>query len=120
MRWSILQSIYPTTCELAGIPTPQTVEFRSLLPLLQQSSDNAYDAIYGSYKDFQRMVRTENYKLILYPEEDQVQLFDMKADPHEMTNLATLELYQDTVAALFSQLQSLQKAVGDTLSLREM
>ena len=115
-----LQSIYPTTCELAGIPTPQTVEFRSLLPLLQQSTDNAYDAIYGSYKDFQRMVRTEDFKLILYPEEDQVQLFDMKADPHEMTNLATRAMSSGHNSRTFSQLQSLQKEVGDTLSLRKL
>ncbi len=115
-----LQSIYPTTCELAGIPTPSTVEFKSLLPLIEETADNSYDAIFGSYKDFQRMVRTRDFKLILYPEEDQVQLFDMNADPLEMTNLAKQAAYQDTMAALFGKLQSLQKEVGDTLSLREM
>ena len=65
------------------------------------------------------MVRTESFKLILYPEVDQVQLFDMRTDPFEMTNLATRAMYQDTVAALFNQLQALQKEVGDTLTLRE-
>ena len=115
-----LQSVYPTTCELAGIPTPSTVEFKSLLPLIEETADDSYDAIFGSYKDFQRMVRTKDFKLILYPEEDQVQLFDMKADPLEMTNLAKQAAYQDTMAALFGKLQSLQKEVGDTLSLREM
>ncbi|MFK7848985.1 MAG: sulfatase-like hydrolase/transferase [Rhodothermales bacterium] len=115
-----LQSIYPTTCDLAGIPTPSTVEFKSLLPLIEESAGDSYDAIFGSYKDFQRMVRTKDFKLILYPEEEQVQLFDMNADPLEMTNLAKQAAYQDTMAALFGKLQSLQKEVGDTLSLREM
>ncbi len=115
-----LQSIFPTTCDLADIPTPPTVEFRSLLPLIEETSDNSYDAIFGSYKGFQRMVRTRDYKLILYPQQDQVQLFDMNKDPDELNNLASQAAYQDTMAALFSQLKSLQKEVGDTLSLREM
>lgn len=115
-----LQSIYPTTCDLAGIDTPQTVEFKSLMPLIEQTSDQSYDAIFGSYKDFQRMVRTRDYKLILYPEVDEVQLFDMQNDPYELTNLAEQEAYQDTIQALFGKLQSLQAEVGDTLTLQQM
>lgn len=113
-----LQSIYPTTCDLAGIPTPATVEFKSLMPLIEQSSQQSYDAIFGSYKHFQRMVRTKDYKLILYPEEEQVQLFDMQSDPDELNNLAAQAAYQDTMAALFGRLRTLQQEVGDTLTLR--
>ncbi|MEM8485717.1 MAG: sulfatase-like hydrolase/transferase [Bacteroidota bacterium] len=112
-----LQSIYPTTCDLAGIPTPATVEFKSLMPLIEQRTESSYDAIFGSYKHFQRMVRTKDFKLILYPEEDQVQLFDMQADPDELNNLAAEAAYQDTMAALFGKLQTLQTEVGDTLTL---
>ena len=112
-----LQSIYPTTCDLADIPTPATVEFKSLMPLIEQTSTRSYDAIFGSYKHFQRMVRTENFKLILYPEADQIQLFDMESDPEELNNLASQAAYQDTMAALFGKLQQLQEEVGDTLTL---
>ncbi len=112
-----LQSIYPTTCDLAGIPTPATVEFKSLKPLIEQSSQNSYDAIFGSYKHFQRMVRTKDFKLILYPEEDQIQLFDMQADPDGLNNLASQAAYQDTMAVLFGRLKTLQQEVGDTLTL---
>lgn len=112
-----LQSIYPTTCDLAGIPTPQTVEFRSLLPLIENTADVSYDAIFGSYKHFQRMVRTDNFKLIFYPEEERVQLFDLISDPLEMNNLAGESAYQDTVAVLFDRLRTLQREVGDTLTL---
>ena len=112
-----LQSIYPTTCDLAGIETPKTVEFRSLLPLIENSSNSSYDAIFGSYKDFQRMIRTKDYKLILYPEQDQVQLFDMNEDPYELNNLAGNPEYEEQISTLFSQLQSLQEEVGDTLTL---
>lgn len=112
-----LQSIFPTTCDLAGIPAPPTVEFKSLLPLIENSTDQSYDAIFGSYKHFQRMVRTDKFKLIVYPEANQLQLFDLINDPLEMNNLAGQTAYQDTVAALFGRLRELQQEVGDTLSL---
>jgi arylsulfatase A-like enzyme len=37
-----------------------------------------------------RMVRTERYKYVVYDQgAGREQLFDLKADPHEMNNLAT-------------------------------
>ena len=113
-----LQSAFPTTLELAGIDMPDYVEFRSLVPLIENTSDTSYPAIFGSYKGFQRMVRTASHKLILYPEVDQVQLFDVNQDPLEMNNLATDPAYQDTMAMLFSTLLELQEEVGDTLTLK--
>ncbi len=35
----------------------------------------------------QRAVRDERWKLIAYPELGHLQLFDLRADPHEITNL---------------------------------
>ena len=112
-----LQSVYPTTCELAGLPIPETVEFRSLLPLIEQESQMSYEAIFGSYKHFQRMVRTASHKLVVYPEVDQVHLFDMQQDPYEMNNLAASPAYRDTLEMLYDQLRQLQEEVGDTLQL---
>ncbi len=114
-----LQSAFPTTLDYAGIDVPETVEFRSLVPLIEKTSDTSYPAIFGSYKGFQRMVRTASHKLILYPEVDEVQLFDVNEDPLEMNNLATDPAYSDTIEMLFSALQELQEEVGDTLTLKE-
>jgi choline-sulfatase len=113
-----LQSIYPTSLELAGVSIPQTVEFRSLAASLRQPGDeSAVPTIFGSYKEFQRMARTSDHKLIVYPEAHQIQLFDIRQDPLEMHNLAHDPAYRDTAEALYRQLKQLQVEVGDTLTL---
>jgi choline-sulfatase len=114
-----LQSIYPTSCELAGVAVPPSVEFPSLRKLIQNETDSGQAAIFGSYKDFQRMIRTDRHKLILYPEAKQVQLFDIQKDPNELTNLANDPTQQEVVQNLFEQLLTLQQEVGDTLVLAE-
>ena len=112
-----LNTLFPTTCDLAGVDIPKTVESKSLVPLLNGKKKNIYDAIFGSYKSFQRMVRTEDYKLIIYPKARQVQLFDMKNDPWEKNNLADDPKYATTIKQLRAKLKKLQKEVGDTLDL---
>ena len=112
-----LQSMFATTCEMAGVKVPPTVEFPSLLPLLRGEKRKLHDAIFGSYKGFQRMIRTQEYKLIVYPAAREVQLFDVKNDPLEMKNLADEPKYASTVKQLSRRLKKLQKEVGDTLDL---
>lgn len=115
-----LQGIFATTAELAGIETPESVEFKSIVPLLTGEKDEIYDAIFGSYKDFQRMVRTENYKLILYPQVKEVQLFDMNNDPYELANLADNPENKELKLELFERLLELQDEVGDDFDLSSM
>ncbi len=109
--------LFPTLCDLAGIATPATVQFPSLLPLLRGERARLFDSLYCGYRGFQRMVRTEQFKLILYPEVKQVQLFDIKSDPWEMKNLAGDSTRTDTVAELFQALKQWQQTVSDTLVL---
>ena len=112
-----LQSMFATTCEIANIPVPAHVEFPSLLPLIKEESSAGQEAIFGSYKGFQRMVRTDQYKLILYPEAGEKQLFDVKNDPSEMNNLINDPQYTETVSVLMQKFESLQLEVGDTLKV---
>ncbi len=112
-----LHSLYATTCELAGIEIPESVEFPSLMPLLRGEKKTLHHEIFGSYKDFQRMVRTEEFKLIRYPQEYRTQLFNVKEDPWEIKNLAHDPKYADTIADLNQRLKRLQKKVGDELAL---
>ncbi len=112
-----LQSMFATTCQIAGVAVPPTVEFPSLLPLLRGEKRKLHDAVFGSYKSFQRMIRTRDYKLIVYPAAGRVQLFDIKNDPLEMTNLADDPKYASKVKQLTARLKKLQKEVGDTLDI---
>jgi choline-sulfatase len=116
-RMVYLQSLFATTCDLAGIPTPPSVEFPSLVPLLRGEDVVLHKEVFGSYKHFQRMIRTERWKLILYPMAKETQLFDLQKDPYERTDLAEKPEYAGRVTELKARLQALQKVVGDELDL---
>ena len=66
-------SLFPTICDLAGLPTPATVQFPSLMPLLRGGNQPLFDSVYCAYTKFQRSVRTETHKLVVYPQGKQVQ-----------------------------------------------
>lgn len=83
-----LIDIYPTICEAAGIDVPAAVEGHSLLPLYRGEDCPVRGQVYGLYDDLQRCVRTERYKYILHLKSGAVELFDLRADPYELKNLA--------------------------------
>lgn len=116
-RLVYLHSLFATTCELAGMPVPNTVEFPSLAPLLRGEDVVLHDAVFGSYRHFQRMVRTERWKLIVYPMIQRVQFFDLDADPDECHDLSGDPAQAERIAALRARLRALQAEVGDTLDL---
>lgn len=109
--------LYGTTCDLAGIPIPMTVEFRSLAPLLRASGEPLYDTVFSYYLGFQRMVRTKTHKLIVYPEIKRVQVFDIANDPWEMHDLAAETSAAGIRRDLMQRLQQLQKELDDPLNL---
>lgn len=114
-----MQSIYATTCELAGLPTPGTVEFPSIAPLVNGQKRGGEKYIFGSYKDLQRMIRSERYKLIVYPQIGEAQLFDLQADPYEMNDLAEDPAYRRIKKKMWKQLRKKQTELGDALELKE-
>jgi arylsulfatase A-like enzyme len=115
-----LQDVMPTTLELAGAQIPDYVEFESLVPVLSGDKKEHYQEVFGGYMDFQRMIRTKDHKLILYPKGKTVLLFDLKEDPLELNNLAESGDQQVLVRDLFHQLLDQQRQLGDDLPLREI
>jgi len=83
-----LMDLFPTICELTGTRTPSSVEGRSLLPAIH--GKRVRDSVFLAYRDIQRGVRTDRWKLILYNVNGKqtTQLFDLAHDPLEMNNLA--------------------------------
>lgn len=112
-----LHSLFATTCDLAGIETPETVEFPSLMPLINGEKDQLHDAIYGSYTDQQRMIRTKDFKLIRYPQVDRTQFYNLRQDPWEVHNLADQFEQRKRIEALNQRLTELQEMVGDPMDL---
>ncbi len=114
-----LQDIMPTAIELSGLEIPEYVEFKSMLPYLRSGQkESSYNAIYGCYKDLQRMIREDQFKLIAYPYAGRVRLYDLGNDPLEMNDLADVPKMQPLVYELFTKLEKLGKDMGDTLDIR--
>ncbi len=114
-----LQDIMATSLELAGVNQPDYVEFNSFLSQAQgKSTERSYDAIYGCYVNFQRMVRKGNYKLIVYPTINKLLLFDLSEDPEEINNLADNPEYKTKIQRLFNELIKLQIQMNDSLDLK--
>jgi arylsulfatase A-like enzyme len=84
-----LLDIYPTLCELLDLAVPDSVEGESLVPAMREES-GIRDTMFFAYKQYQRGVRDERYKLIEYVVEGErtTQLFDIQEDPRELHNLA--------------------------------
>lgn len=113
-----LHDLCPTICELAGVPVPATVEARSLLPVIRDRKP-IRDSIFSAYRDFQRAVKTERWKLILHHVKgaETVQLFDLQADQLERNNLAAQPEHAATVAELRQKLATWMREVEDPLDI---
>ncbi|MEM6468721.1 MAG: sulfatase-like hydrolase/transferase [Planctomycetota bacterium] len=114
-----LQDVMPTTLQLAGVPLPDHVQFQSLLPLLV-GEKSQYESIYGAYLNKQRSIRTDQFKLIVYPDAPVIRLFDVVSDPLEMHDLAGEPSHQEIKEKLFSDLKLLQADLSDDLDLKSL
>ena len=112
-----INSVFPTAVEMAGLDIPTSVQAPSIASLVRGEKKQIFDSIYGSYKHFQRMLRTDDYKLIHYPEINKTQLFYLKSDPDEMHNLAGLPQHKKRIKAMFENLKDWQTIVNDPLEL---
>ena len=111
-----LQDIFPTLCNLTGIPVPSTVEGINLVPALRGENEKIRDTLSYAYMDFQRAVRDERYKLIEYVVNGKrtTQLFDLKSNPCETQNLAGDPSCSDHQNRLRKELIQWRDRLGDT------
>ena len=79
--------IYPTLCDLAGLPRPAHVEGLSIRPLLAEPAAACDTPAVMTYKFGNHAVRSERWRYIRY-EDGGEELYDHDADPREWTNLA--------------------------------
>jgi arylsulfatase A-like enzyme len=110
-----LRDLFPTACELAGLPIPKSVEGRSLVPVLKGKQEEIYEYVFGYFRRSQRMIRGKDYKLIEYPEAHRTQLFHLPGDPWELNNLADDPKHRDAQNALHARLRAWQQEVHDPI-----
>jgi arylsulfatase A-like enzyme len=110
-----LYDLFPTICDFAGVKTPDAAEGKSLVPIIAGRQSKVRYWLLGAYKDCQRMIRDERWKLIAYNAGGirNAQLFDLKNDPDELNNLAGKSKYAGQQARLERLLAEARKSFGD-------
>lgn len=107
-----------TFLEMAGVDAPPTMQGSSLVPLLEgRTPDDWRDAIYYQYFEFPGWhmvrrhygVRTRRHKLIHYYEIGEWELFDLEADPDELTSVYDRPEYEVVREALRKRLYELRR-----------
>jgi len=114
----LLPDVVATAGELAGVPAPAGSEARSLLPVLRGERSAVRDGLLLAYRDLQRAIVTPDWKLIRYPAAGREQLFDLRADPLEMRDLAADPAEAGRKEALAARLDALAADCGDPLAPR--
>ena len=102
-----LLDIYPTLCELLGVPVPGSVDGKSFARLLtgQQKEDQHRTDLYLAFEIWIRGVKNQRYKLIEYVNDDGpgqhfTFLYDLREDPWEINNLAEKPEYRETLQSM--------------------
>ena len=116
-----LHDVCPTILEMAGLEVPESVESRSLLPLLEGREAALRDSVFFAYsvKKPQRGVLRGRWKLIEYNIEGvrTTQLFDLESDPGEIRNLAGDPAMAERVHEMRSLLKDWIVESGDRIDL---
>lgn len=121
------QDLAPTLLAAAGVPPPGDLHGRDLAPLWQPGEPPAWRTSFY-YRYYEHLVvhgvpahcgvRTATHKLIWFPSLAAFELFDLRADPHELRNLAGDAAHADLLAELQGELRRLQAELGDPDPLR--
>ncbi len=113
----------PTFLDLAGVPIPDDMQGRSLVPLFKgETPDNWRKSLYYHYYEFPAYwhavrrhegVSTDRYKLIRFygndvPNGEEWEFYDLQADPHELTSAYGDRRYESEIAELKAELLRLR------------
>ena len=115
----------PTFLDFAGVEIPSDIQGESLKRVLENGGKTPEDwrkAVYYHYYEYPAEhsvkrhygIRTNDFKLIhFYNDIDQWEMYDVKKDPKEMSNIFDSEEYASTRESLHTLLREVQKQYGD-------
>jgi len=118
---------YPTLLQATGLQrdanTP--LDGESIIPLIQQSGDIKRESVYFHYPSYAfhkknrlaSAIRTRNYKLIKYYDDNSLELYDLITDIGETQNLAAER--PEVVNRMLHDLETWLKEVGAKLPTRK-
>jgi arylsulfatase A-like enzyme len=114
-----------TLLDAAGLPIPDSVEGRSILPLLRGERDGWPDDVFIQISESQtgRAVRTHRWKFAVESPDGlsrassdtyiETHLYDLQNDPHELTNLIGYESHQPIADVMRERLFKWMQRVGE-------
>ena len=88
-----LVDIAPTILEAAGLQVPAAMQGASQLPLVQGSAEKIRDSLLIENREdskgqfYQKMLVTDQHKLVYYHGDTEGELYDMQQDPDQYDNL---------------------------------
>ena len=129
----------PSLLEAAGLPIPESMQGRSILPLTKGCTEDWSDDVYVQISESQlaRAIRTKRWKYgVTAPDKDPFNdvcsdpyreefLYDLACDPYELTNLIDASSHQCVTKVMRQRLQRRFKQTGepdakiDSLPLRQ-
>ncbi len=113
--------IYPSLCELAGLPKPDHLQGRSFAPLMRNPDRSWKTAAVGRFRNGDT-IRTDRYRYSEYSRDNGEvlarMLYDHRTDPRENFNIVDRKTLTQKVEALSSELQA-RKGKDADLSKRE-
>jgi arylsulfatase A-like enzyme len=114
--------VAPTLLDYAGISIDESIQGRSLRPVLEGRVPDPpwrVDAVIENFTDDVFSVsssialRGQDWKLIRYPGRDSwTELFDLASDPEERLNLAQDSAYAQELAGMLARLHEVEEALG--------
>lgn len=110
-----LHDIFPTVVDYGNGQMKDQHDGQSFRPQVEDSSDQGRDHLTLAYQDSQRSIRDQRWKLMVFPQINRHQLFDLKNDPDEMKDVA--KQHPEQVSRLMKLLAKQQKATGDAQPL---
>ena len=105
-----LIDLFPTLAELCGIQTPNSLQGKSLVPMLRDPSKSGKNVVYtvvSRGKHLGKAIRTDRWRYAKWS--DGEELYDLQQDPAEHHNLAHLEDYGKTLGMVRILMEKKQK-----------
>lgn len=108
-----LHDIFPTVADYGSGRLKEDHDGRSFRPQVEGKDGRRHLSL--AYQDSQRSIRDQRWKLMVFPQINRHQLFDLKNDPDEMHDVAKQNPEQ--VRRLMEALKKEQVALGDKQEL---
>ncbi|PKQ64790.1 arylsulfatase [Labilibaculum filiforme] len=119
--------IFPTICDLTNLSIPESVDGKSLVPVIKGEKKQVRDYTYHAYRQHQRAYRKGDYKLIEFVRAKDFSkqkgefvsgsrvtlLFNIKNDPWETTNLSFLPEYEEVLKVMRIEMKEKAVELGD-------